>query len=378
MAIGADALSPTQSVHRLQLLVLLLLHDDGIDGVLAEAGTPAVDVLAEQRHARKSLAAVLARVFLHVRVGLQMRAQIGTVGERPSAVLARERLLAGVRPDVSLQQPRPRKRLSAQLALARQGVSADVHFEGAQRHVRLLAVLAAERLGWRAVVVVGVVVVGHGRSGRRCGRTVERAVLAEVGEAGVALAARLATVSGAAPGGGLALGRTAEVLDAEDFRAGRRRAGRRQQVQLLVALAGEGGRESGVEAVRRGRAGGGTRWRVRRQGRGWVQSGHWWTADRRRGHRWVVVELVVMRMGVLLVLLLLVLVDVVVSGLVGVVTHGRPAQLFGRGGVEAQRLQHATRGFEVERVRVVQLRGRRRQQRRWRRRRRRADDQRRW
>jgi len=32
------------------LHLVLLLHDDGVDGVLAEAGTPSVDVLAEQRH----------------------------------------------------------------------------------------------------------------------------------------------------------------------------------------------------------------------------------------------------------------------------------------------------------------------------------------
>jgi len=312
-------------------------------------------------------------------VSLEVRAQIGAIGERAAAVLAREGFLAGVRADVSLQQPRPRKRLSAQLALARQGVRADVHLERAQRHVRLLAVLATERFGWRTivvVVVVGVVVVREGRGGGRRGRTVERAVLAEVGEAGVAFAARLAAVAGAS-GGGFALGGAAEVLDAEDFGAGRRRAGRRQQIQLLVALAGEGRREGGrVEAVRRGRAGGGTGRRVRRQCRGWVQSGDCRTTDGRGGHGRVVVELVVVRvlMGVL------VLVDVVVPRLVGVVTHGRPAQLLGRGDgrVEAQRLQHAARRFQVERVRVVQCWRRRRQQRRRRRRRRRADHQRCW
>lgn len=98
---------------------------------------------------------------------------------------AREGLLARVRADVTLQQPRPGEGLSAKEALARQRVGADVHFQGAQRDVDLLAMLAAERLlagrllgsavkllmlGQSAVSGVRLVAIGALIAGRCAGR----------------------------------------------------------------------------------------------------------------------------------------------------------------------------------------------------------------
>ena len=57
---------------------------------------------------------------------------------------AGEGFLARVRPDVTLQKPRTRESLTAQEALAGQCVRADVHLEGTERDVNLLAVFAAE------------------------------------------------------------------------------------------------------------------------------------------------------------------------------------------------------------------------------------------
>lgn len=121
-------------------------------------------MLEQQGHAREGAAAGLAAVLLDVRVRLQVGPQVGAVGERSAAVRAGERLLARVRPDVSLQQPGPREGLAAQLALAGERVRADVHLERAQRRVVLLAVLARKGLarGRRAVElpVLGEAAVG--------------------------------------------------------------------------------------------------------------------------------------------------------------------------------------------------------------------------
>ena len=48
--------------------------------------------------------------------------------------------------DVSLQQPGTGEGFAAQLAFARERVRANVHLKRAQRHVRLLAILARESL----------------------------------------------------------------------------------------------------------------------------------------------------------------------------------------------------------------------------------------
>jgi len=64
-------------------------------------------VLVEVGLEREGLAAALARVQLERRVRLHVSAQVRPVGERLAAVRAAERLFAGVRAQVPLQQPRP-------------------------------------------------------------------------------------------------------------------------------------------------------------------------------------------------------------------------------------------------------------------------------
>lgn len=110
-------------------------------------------VLGEQRHPRERLVALLALVLLYVAVRLQVSAQVGSVGERPVADLAAERLLAGVRSHVALQQPRTTEALAAVLALARQRVRSDVHLQGAHASVDLRTELARELL---AVLLVTI------------------------------------------------------------------------------------------------------------------------------------------------------------------------------------------------------------------------------
>ena len=129
-------------------------------------------MLVEQRHPGEGLVAGAARVLLHVSVGLEVGPQVAAVREAAVTLRALEGLLSRVGPDVSLQQPGPRERLAAQLTLAGQRVRADVHLEGAQARVHLLAVLARKRLGSQ-------------------GGAVELFVLAKAGVGGV----RLATVS---------------------------------------------------------------------------------------------------------------------------------------------------------------------------------------
>lgn len=58
--------------------------------------------------------------------------------------------LTGVRPDVSLEQPRSGESFPAYFTNTRQCVSPDVHFESSQAHVLLLAIFTTEgfpRLG---------------------------------------------------------------------------------------------------------------------------------------------------------------------------------------------------------------------------------------
>lgn len=125
-------------------------------------------MLGEERHAREGLAARLARIALHVRMGLEMSAQVGAVGKGARAVLAREGFLARVCPDVTLEEPWSGEGLTAQKALAGQRVRPDVHLEGAQRNVDLFAVLAAKGLfvsrllsGAVQLLVLGQTAVGR-------------------------------------------------------------------------------------------------------------------------------------------------------------------------------------------------------------------------
>ena len=111
-----------------------------------ESGTTSFAVFGQQRHPRESLVTVSATVLLDVTVRLQVRAQVGAIRETPPTHVTREWLLAGVRAQVTLKQPRSREGLTTHVALAGEGVGADVHLESTERVVRLLAELAAELL----------------------------------------------------------------------------------------------------------------------------------------------------------------------------------------------------------------------------------------
>ena len=58
-----------------------------------------------------------------------MCSQVGFVGEGPGTLLAGERLLSGVCPEVTLEQPGPGEALATHVALARKSVGLYVHLE---------------------------------------------------------------------------------------------------------------------------------------------------------------------------------------------------------------------------------------------------------
>lgn len=126
------------SFHLIHMMIVIVVE-------LVQAGASAFHVLGEQRHPRECFAARCAGILFDVGMCLEMGAQIRFVGEGTMAVLAAERFVAGVCADVSLQQPRSRERLAAQMAFARFGVRSNVHFQGAHRIVRLRAVFAGKR-----------------------------------------------------------------------------------------------------------------------------------------------------------------------------------------------------------------------------------------
>ena len=151
-----------------------------LKAVVASGVEAAVDgMFVEQGHARERLGTLDTFVLFDIAVGLHVCPQVGTIGEGARTNVTLEGFLARVGAHVALQQPRPTETLAAYLALARQRMGADVHLEGAQRRVRLLAVLAGELLL------------------NLCG-TVELFVLGEAAECRVALAAAVALVAGQA------------------------------------------------------------------------------------------------------------------------------------------------------------------------------------
>lgn len=103
-------------------------------------------VLSQQRHPGKAFGAASTSVLLVIGVGLQMRPQIGSVRKSSVTMHTRKRLLPSVSPDVSLQQPRPRKSLATNIALARQRVSPDVHLQRSHGGVHFFTILTDERL----------------------------------------------------------------------------------------------------------------------------------------------------------------------------------------------------------------------------------------
>ena len=98
----------------------------------------------EQRHPRKSSVAVFALILFYEAMGLHVSPQVGSIRKCSIANLTFEGLLAGVRPVVALQQPRPRKRLAADLAFTRQRVRSYVHFQSTRRHIRFVTTFALE------------------------------------------------------------------------------------------------------------------------------------------------------------------------------------------------------------------------------------------
>lgn len=69
--------------------------------VVSETHAAVLLMLEEERHAREGLAARLARVALHVRMCLEVSAQVRAVGKRAGTVWTNERLLARMRAHVT-------------------------------------------------------------------------------------------------------------------------------------------------------------------------------------------------------------------------------------------------------------------------------------
>lgn len=101
-------------------------------------------MFVEQGHEGGGPGARPALVPLDRQVGLEVGARVGAVGEGAAAVRTRKGLLAGVCPDVPLQQPGPGEGLAAGGTNAGQRVGALVHLEGSQTAVLLAAELAGE------------------------------------------------------------------------------------------------------------------------------------------------------------------------------------------------------------------------------------------
>lgn len=73
-----------------------------------------------------------------------MRSKIRTVGEGTMAMVAAEGFLARVCSDVSLEKPRPGEGLAAEVTLAGQRVSSDVHFQSPRRAVNFSALVTRD------------------------------------------------------------------------------------------------------------------------------------------------------------------------------------------------------------------------------------------
>lgn len=93
-------------------------------GRLAAAGQR---VFVQEGHAAEGARAGATLVLLHLRVGLQVRSQVGAVGEGSVTVRTGEGTLTGVGPNVPPQQPGSGEGLAACGADTGQRVRADVH-----------------------------------------------------------------------------------------------------------------------------------------------------------------------------------------------------------------------------------------------------------
>lgn len=98
----------------------------------------------QERHAGEGLGADRTAVLLGASMSLQMSPQVGAVSKGPAAMRTSIWLLTCMGADVALEQPGSREGLAAHLADAGQRVGADVHLEGTQAGILLVAVPADE------------------------------------------------------------------------------------------------------------------------------------------------------------------------------------------------------------------------------------------
>ena len=135
----------------------------GLDAFLVpalKAGASAVRVLVQETHPAERLLASRTGVLLGLEMGLEVSSQVGLVGKASGAVIAGERLLSGVDPQVALEQPGSGEALAANVTLAGQSVRPYVHLQCWQWGVALVAKLAREVLldlvGWVHLLVLDV------------------------------------------------------------------------------------------------------------------------------------------------------------------------------------------------------------------------------
>lgn len=109
-------------------------------------------MFTQKRHSGKRLATTSARILFDIGMSLEMSSQIRAIGKGSAAVVTRERFLTRVGADVSLQQPRSGECLAAKVALARESVGPNVHFQRTQGGIYLCAIFAAERFPSKATL----------------------------------------------------------------------------------------------------------------------------------------------------------------------------------------------------------------------------------
>lgn len=104
-------------------------------------------MLGQIRLESELLEAAQARERFHLRMRLDVCSEVALVSKRLGALVARERLLSSVGPDVALQQPGPGEGLAAERAPAALdwGVGSHVHRQGSWRVALLHAMVARLR-----------------------------------------------------------------------------------------------------------------------------------------------------------------------------------------------------------------------------------------